>query len=64
MLVPAGDATTMARALITLLERPPLRAAMSRTAVSDARKRFDLTQSASAYLAWFAMHRHAATGAP
>jgi len=64
VLVPADDATTMARALITLLARPPLRAAMSRTALSDARKRFDLTQCAGAYLEWFAMHRNAATGAP
>ena len=62
VLVPAGDASTMAQVLITLLERPPLRAAMSRTAIADARKRFDLTQCAAAYLEWFAMHPTAPSG--
>ncbi len=66
VLVPPGDAVTMARALVTMLERPPLRAAMSRTAVNEARRRFDLAQCADRYLAWFGMHRElpdpAATG--
>lgn len=62
VLVAAGDRDAMSAALITLLERPPLRAAMSRTAVSDARRRFDLTRCAASYLEWFGMHRAAPEG--
>lgn len=53
VLTPPGDAESMSRALVTLLERPLLRAAMSRAGLADARKRFDLTVCAAAYIAWF-----------
>ena len=54
VLTPPGDAERMARALVTLLERPLLRAAMSRAGLAEVRKRFDLKVCAAAYLAWFA----------
>ena len=53
VLTPPGDAESMSRALVTLLERPLLRAAMSRIGLADVRKRFDLTVCAAAYISWF-----------
>ena len=63
VLTPPGDAASMSRALVTLLERPLLRAAMSRVGLAEVRKRFDLKLCAAAYLDWFAQAQQLRSGA-
>jgi glycosyltransferase involved in cell wall biosynthesis len=61
-LVPAGDAPALADRLTQLLSDPGLRARMGIQAAEAARRRFDLSCQADAYLGWYheAAHRHAA----
>jgi glycosyltransferase involved in cell wall biosynthesis len=61
-LVPAGDAPALAARLTQLLSDHELRARMGLQAVEVARRRFDLSRQADAYLDWYQelVHRHAA----
>jgi glycosyltransferase involved in cell wall biosynthesis len=61
-LVPPGDAPALAERLIRLLSDHELRARMGIQAVEVARRRFDLSSQADAYLDWYRelVHRHAA----
>lgn len=53
VLVPMGDATGMAEAIMTLLENEDLRQRLSKNAAKDARDRFDLNRQVEAYLSWY-----------
>jgi glycosyltransferase involved in cell wall biosynthesis len=61
-LVPAGDARALAERLTRLLSDPELRAHMGVQALESARRRFDLSRQADAYLDWYRelARRHAA----
>jgi glycosyltransferase involved in cell wall biosynthesis len=51
--VPAGDASTMAVALATLLADAPLRERLARNAERRVAERYDLEQQCDAYLGWY-----------
>lgn len=53
ILTPAADSQALAQAIATLVDDQPLRARMAANAADDARRRFDLTVQADAYLAWY-----------
>ena len=53
VLVAAGDATSMAGAVIALLEQPSVRERMGSNASGDARRRFDEQRQVDDYLAWY-----------
>lgn len=53
ILVPPGSGEALARASLTLLDRPVLRRELSWNAAERARRQFDLTRQAAAYLAWY-----------
>lgn len=52
-LVPPGDAESMARQIVRLLEQEGVRRLMGSEAESVARERFDVTQQVRAYLNWY-----------
>jgi glycosyltransferase involved in cell wall biosynthesis len=53
VLVAAGDATSMADAVMALLEQPSARERMGSNASGDARRRFDEQRQVDDYLAWY-----------
>ena len=53
LLVPAGDADSMAAGIERLLENEPLRRRLGANGARDARNRFDLQRQAAQYLAWY-----------
>jgi len=53
MLVPPSNAAEMAKAIEFLLKNDSLRLQMSKNAVEDAKKRFDLNRQVDDYLAWY-----------
>jgi glycosyltransferase involved in cell wall biosynthesis len=53
VLVPAGDASAMAGAVVALLMNNGPRRLLGANAVRDVRQRFDLNQQIESYLAWY-----------
>jgi glycosyltransferase involved in cell wall biosynthesis len=53
ILVPPGDAHSMAQALEKLLENKDIRQRLGHNATDDAKQRFDLKLQVERYLAWF-----------
>jgi glycosyltransferase involved in cell wall biosynthesis len=53
LLVPRGDADSMAASIERLLKNEPLRRRLGANAARDARIRFDLQHQADQYLAWY-----------
>lgn len=53
ILVAAGDAESMARAVSRLLGDAPLRSRLGDNAARDAKRRFDVRDQAGAYLQWY-----------
>lgn len=52
-LVPPGDAASMTKAIVELLENDELRERMAKTAAETARVRFNLDREVDAYLQWY-----------
>lgn len=53
VLVPAGDAESMAASIARMLKNEPLRRQLGANAARDAENRFDLRRQADQYLAWY-----------